>query len=43
MLVELARNNQTTLEGAYYAAANLAEDDQIDMNDFSAVVNRVFA
>jgi hypothetical protein len=43
MLVELARNNQITLEGVYYVAANLAEDDQIDMDDFSAVVNRVFA
>ena len=43
MLVELARNNQTTLVGACYVAANLAEDDRIDTDDFSAVVNRVFA
>ena len=43
MLIELARNNQTTLEGAYYAAANLSEDDQIDTDDYSAVVNRVLA
>ena len=43
MLVELARSNQATLEGAYYVAANLAEDDRIDTDDFSAVVNRGLA
>ena len=42
MLIELARqtNNNVTLEGAYFAAANLAEDSEINIDDFNAVVNK---
>ncbi len=45
MLIELARheNNNVTLEGAYFAAANLAEDSEINIDDFNAVVNRAVA
>lgn len=42
MLIELARHtsNNVSLEGAYFAAANLAEDNEIDIDDFNAVVNK---
>jgi hypothetical protein len=45
MLIELARqtNNNVTLEGAYFAAANLAEDSEINIDDFNAVVNKAIA
>ena len=45
MLIELARqtNNNVTLEGAYFAAANLAEDSEINVDDFNAAVNRAVA
>lgn len=45
MLIELARqtNNNVTLEGAYFAAANLSEDSEINIDDFNAVVNRAVA
>ena len=45
MLIELARqtNNNVSLEGAYFAAANLAEDSEINIDDFNAVVNRAVA
>ena len=45
MLIELARqtNNNVSLEGAYFAAANLAEDSEINIDDFNAVVNKAVA
>ncbi len=45
MLIELARHesNNVTLTGAYFSAANLAEDSEINVDDFNAAVNRAVA
>ena len=45
MLIELARHesNNVTLTGAYFTAANLAEDNEINIDDFNAAVNRAVA
>jgi hypothetical protein len=40
MLIELAQNHNTTLEGVYLAAGDLAENGEITVEDFSAVVNK---
>lgn len=45
MLLELARHesNNVSLEGVYFAAGNLAEDNEINIDDFNAVVNKALA
>lgn len=45
MLIELARHedNNVSLEGVYFTAADLAEDSEININDFNAVVNKAIA
>ncbi len=45
MLIELARHesNNVSFEGVYFTAANLAEDSEINIDDFNAVVNKAIA
>lgn len=45
MLLELARHesNNVSLEGVYFAAGNLAEDNEINIDDVKAVVNKALA
>ena len=45
MLLELARHesNNVSLEGVYFAAGNLAEDSEINIDDVKAVVNKALA
>jgi hypothetical protein len=43
MLLELAKNNHTTLEDEYFLAADLAENGLITTDDFEAVVNKAIA
>ena len=40
MLIELAQNHNTTLDGVYLAAGDLTENGEITVEDFSAVVNK---
>jgi hypothetical protein len=40
MLIELAQTHNTTLDGVYLAAGDLAENGEITVEDFSAVVNK---
>jgi hypothetical protein len=40
MLIELAQTRNTTLDGVYLAAGDLAENGEITVEDFSAVVNK---
>ncbi len=40
MLIELARNKHTTLDGVYLAAGDLAENGTIDTADYQEVVSR---
>ncbi len=43
MLLELARNNLTTLDGAYFTAGDLAENGVIDSDDYNGIVNKAIA
>ena len=43
MLLELAQSNNITLEGVYFSAGDLAADDEITVEDFSAVVNKALS
>lgn len=42
MLIQLAAQNQKTLEGVYYTAGNVAPDTAIDAADLSATVLKIF-
>ncbi len=43
MLLELTRNGNTQLESVYFSAGNLAEDNEINIDDVKAVVNKALA